>query len=80
MSIHNIGAVETQRSIEKEQRKLNGLASRRRARGARLLDTNAMKYNNDTTTLRAQRKAKRQKEWQDMKTAEQEGVVGLRFS
>jgi len=74
MSIHNIGAVETQRNLEKEKRKLDGLASRRRARGARLLNTTAMKYNNDTTTLRAQRKAKRQKEWQDMKTAEQEAA------
>lgn len=74
MSIHNIGVVETQRNIERERRKLEGLAARRQVRGARLLDTGAMKYNNDTTTLRAQRRAKRQSDWAAKKTAEREAA------
>ena len=75
MSIHNIGAVETQRSIERERRKLEGLASRRKVLGARLLDTRAMKYNNDETTLRSQRKAKRLKDVEDKRLAKEAGVV-----
>jgi len=69
MSIHNIGIEETRRSIEKEKRKIEGIAARRKALGARLLDVRAMKYNNEAGFLRAQRKEKRQANFQAKKTA-----------
>jgi len=74
MSIHNIGAVETQQNIIKERRKLEGLAARRSARNQRLLDVRAMKYNNDATTLRQQRKANRQNKFQNKKKAMEEAA------
>lgn len=50
---------------------MEGLASRRKVLGARLLDTRAMKYNNDETTLRSQRKAKRLKDAEDKRLAKE---------
>ena len=77
MSIHNIGIAETKKNIEKEKRKIEGISARRQALGARLLDVRAMKYNNDAQFLRAQRKAKRQSNFQAKKTAMAEGAVAF---
>ena len=75
MSIHNIGMEETRQNIAREKRKIEGIAARRQALGARLLDVRAMKYDNDASFLRAQRKAKRQSDFQANKTAMDEGAV-----
>lgn len=72
MSINNIGQAETTKSMEKEQRKLRGLAQRRQQMGNRLLDTRQMKYNTDTGAVRAQRKERSRAKWAAKKIAEQE--------